>query len=147
MRYFIQFALLFLLIQGVSAQSIDAKEFSSAQQEQRYQDLINEIRCPVCQGQSIGGSNASLALDLREKVQQLIIDGKTNDEIHRFMVERFGDFVVFKPPVKTSTYVLWFAPFVLLLICLILLFRSTKSKTPTTTEEKVDLEKAKSLLK
>ncbi|MGE4570044.1 MAG: cytochrome c-type biogenesis protein, partial [Gammaproteobacteria bacterium] len=109
MRYFIQFALLLLLIQGVSAQSIDVKEFSSAQQEQRYQDLIDEIRCPVCQGQSIGGSNASLALDLREKVQQLIISGKTDDEIHSFMVERFGDFVVFKPPVKISTYALWFA--------------------------------------
>jgi cytochrome c-type biogenesis protein CcmH len=147
MRYFIQFALLLLLIQGVSAQSIDVKEFSSVQQEQRYQNLIDEIRCPVCQGQSIGGSNASLALDLREKVKQLIISGKTDDEIHSFMVERFGDFVVFKPPVKTSTYALWFAPFVFLLICLILLFRSTKSKVTKTTEEEVDLEKAKSLLK
>ena len=147
MRYFIQFALLLLLIQGVSAQSIDAKEFSSAQQEQRYQDLIDEIRCPVCQGQSIGGSNASLALDLREKVQQLIISGKTDDEIHSFMVERFGDFVVFKPPVKISTYALWFAPFAFLLICLIFLFRSTRSKALKTTEEEVDLEKAKSLLK
>jgi len=147
MRYFIQFALLFILIQGVSAQSIDAKEFSSAEQEQRYQDLVDEIRCPVCQGQSIGGSNASLALDLREKVQQLIISGKTNNEIHLFMVERFGDFVVFKPPVKISTYVLWFAPFAFLLICLLLLFRSTQSKSPKTTEEGVDLEKAKSLLK
>jgi cytochrome c-type biogenesis protein CcmH len=147
MRYFIQFALLLLLIQGVSAQSIDAKEFSSAQQEQRYQDLIDEIRCPVCQGQSIGGSNATLALDLREKVQQLIISGKTDDEIHRFMVERFGDFVVFKPPIKASTYALWFAPFAFLLICLILLFRSTKSKAIKTSNNDVDLEKAKSLLK
>ena len=147
MRYFIQFALLLLLIQGVSAQSIDAKEFFTGEQEQRYQNLISEIRCPVCQGQSIGGSNASLALDLREKVQQLIINDKTDDEIHRFMVERFGDFVVFKPPIKTSTYALWFAPFAFLLICLILLFRSTKSKAIKTTEEEVDLEKAKSLLK
>jgi len=147
MRYFIQFALLLLLIQGVSAQSIDAKEFFTDEQERRYQNLISEIRCPVCQGQSIGGSNASLALDLRERVQELIINGKTDDEIHRFMVERFGDFVVFKPPVKISTYALWFAPFAFLLICLILLFRSTKSKAIKTTEEKVDLEKAKSLLK
>ncbi|MGE4595311.1 MAG: cytochrome c-type biogenesis protein [Gammaproteobacteria bacterium] len=147
MRYFIQFALLLLLIQGVSAQSIDVKEFSSVKQEQRYQNLIDEIRCPVCQGQSIGGSNASLALDLREKVKQLISSGKTDDEIHSFMVERFGDFVVFKPPVKTSTYALWFSPFVFLLICLILLFRSTKSKAIKTIEEEVDLEKAKSLLK
>lgn len=147
MRYFIQFVLLLLLIQGVSAQSIDSKEFFTGEQEQRYQNLISEIRCPVCQGQSIGGSNASLALDLRERVRQLIINGKTNDEIHLFMVERFGDFVVFKPPVKISTFVLWFAPFAFLLICLILLFRSTKSKSLKKTEEEVDLEKAKSLLK
>ncbi|MCS5590959.1 MAG: cytochrome c-type biogenesis protein CcmH [Gammaproteobacteria bacterium] len=147
MRYFIQFALLLLLIQGVSAQSIDAKEFFSTEQEQRYQNLIDEIRCPVCQGQSIGGSNASLALDLRERVGQLIINGKTDDEIHAFMVERYGDFVVFKPPVKASTYVLWFTPFVFLLICLMLLFRATKSKTVQTSEAVVDLEKAKNLLK
>ena len=147
MRYFIQFALLLLLIQGVSAQSIDAKEFFSVEQEQRYQNLIDEIRCPVCQGQSIGGSNASLALDLRQKVQQLIISGKTDDEIYRFMVARFGDFVVFKPPVKVSTYILWFAPFAFLVICLLLLFRSTKSKSVKSNKEEVDLKKAKSLLK
>jgi cytochrome c-type biogenesis protein CcmH len=147
MRYFIQFTLLLLLIQVVSAQSIDAKEFLTVEQEQRYQNLIDEIRCPVCQGQSIGGSNASLALDLRQKVQQLIVSGKTDDEIHAFMVERFGDFVVFKPPVKISTYALWFAPFVFFLVGLVALFRSTKSKVIKTSEEEVDLEKAKSLLK
>ncbi len=147
MRYFIQFTLLLLLIQGVSAQSVDAKEFFTVEQEQRYQNLINEIRCPVCQGQSIGGSNASLALDLREKVQQLLVSGKTDDEIHAFMVERFGDFVVFKPPIKSSTYALWFAPFVFLFIGLIVLFRSTKLKAIQTSEEVVDLEKAKNLLK
>ena len=147
MRYFIQFGLLLLLIQGVFAQSIDAKEFFNANQEQRYQYLIDEIRCPVCQGQSIAGSNASLSLDLREKVSQLIVDGKTDEEIHAYMVERFGDFVVFKPPIKVSTYILWFTPFVFLLICLALLFRSTKSRPPKDGEKTLDLEKAKSLLK
>jgi cytochrome c-type biogenesis protein CcmH len=147
MRYFIQFALLLLLIQGVSAQSVDAKEFFSADQEQRYQYLIDEIRCPVCQGQSIAGSNASLALDLREKVSQLIVDGKTDEEVHAYMVERFGDFVVFKPPVKISTYILWFTPFLFLLICLVLLFRSTKLSAPKDKEKSLDLDKAKSLLK
>jgi len=147
MRYFIQFTLLLLLIQGVSAQSIDAKDFLNPDQAQRYQVLIDEIRCPVCQGQSIGGSNAALALDLREKVKELIASGKTNTEIHTFMVERFGDFVVFKPPVRLSTYALWFAPFVFLLLLLMLLFRSTKPKSTKTTEKEVDLEKARSLLK
>ena len=147
MRYFIQFALLLLLIQGVSAQSIEVKEFLSADQERRYQHLINEIRCPVCQGQSIAGSNASLAIDLREKVLQLIVDDKTDVEIHAFMVERFGDFVVFKPPVKTSTYILWFSPFIFLLVCLVLLLRSTNSSTTRSKKKTLDLNKAKSLLK
>ncbi len=147
MRYFIQFTLLFLLIQGVSAQSIDAKKFSSKDQEQRYQTLIDEIRCPVCQGQSIAGSNASLALDLRKKVEQLIVSGKTDNEIHAYMVERYGDFVVFKPPVKKTTYILWLAPFVLLFVCLIILYRATKSRVEKASPEADELNRAKNLLK
>jgi len=147
MRYFIQFTLLFLLIQGVSAQSIDAKKFSSKDQEQRYQTLIDEIRCPVCQGQSIAGSNASLALDLRKKVEQLIVSGKTDNEIHAYMVERYGDFVVFKPPVKKTTYILWLAPFVLLFVCLIILYRATKSRVEKVSPEADELNRAKNLLK
>jgi len=147
MRYFIQFTLLFLLIQGVSAQSIDAKKFSNKDQEQRYQTLIDEIRCPVCQGQSIAGSNASLALDLRKKVEQLIVSGKTDNEIHAYMVERYGDFVVFKPPVKKTTYILWLAPFVLLFVCLIILYRATKSRVEKVSPEADELNRAKNLLK
>ena len=147
MRHFIQFTLLILLIQGVFAQSVNARDFLSAEQEQRYQNLIDEIRCPVCQGQSIGGSNSSLAFDLRKKVQELIVSGKSDDEIYSFMVERYGDFIVFKPPVQFSTYVLWFAPFVFLLICLIFLFYTTKSKAVKTSADQLDLDKAKKLLK
>ena len=147
MRYFIQFTLLFLLIQGVSAQSIDAKKFSSKDQEQRYQTLIDEIRCPVCQGQSIAGSNASLALDLRKKVEQLIVSGKTDNEIHAYMVERYGEFDVFKPPVKKTTYILWLAPFVLLFVCLIILYRATKSRVEKVSPEADELNRAKNLLK
>ncbi len=128
MRYFIQFSLIFLLIQSSYAGSIEAKEFISSEQEKRYRDLIEDIRCPVCQGQSIGDSNSDLALDLREQVRKMILDNNTNDEIYSFMVQRYGDFVVFKPPIKPATYMLWFAPFLFLFICLFILFRSISSR-------------------
>ena len=128
MRYFIQFSLIFLLIQSSYAGSIEAKEFISSEQEKRYRDLIEDIRCPVCQGQSIGDSNSDLALDLREQVRKMILDNNTNDEIYSFMVQRYGDFVIFKPPIKPATYMLWFAPFLFLFICLFILFRSISSR-------------------
>jgi len=147
MRYFIQFALLLLLIQATFAESIEAKDFESLNQESRYQALIENIRCPVCQGQSIGGSNSSLAKDLREKVRQMILSNKSNKEIYQFMVDRYGDFVVFRPPISWKTYLLWFAPLVFLVFCMIYLIRSTRAKNEMVAYSSVDIEKAKRLLK
>jgi len=147
MRYFIQFALLLLLIQATFAESIEAKDFKSLDQESRYQALIENIRCPVCQGQSIGGSNSSLAKDLREQVRQMIISNKSNKEIYQFMVDRYGDFVVFKPPINWKTYFLWFAPLVFLVFCLFYLIRSTREKDEIVVDSSLDIEKAKRLLK
>lgn len=147
MRYFIQFALLLLLIQATFAESIEAKDFESLDQESRYQALIENIRCPVCQGQSIGGSNSSLAKDLREQVRQMIISNKSNKEIYQFMVDRYGDFVVFNPPISWKTYLLWFAPLVFLVFCMIYLIRSTRAKDEIVAYSSVDIEKAKRLLK
>ena len=147
MRYFIQFIVLLLLIQTSFAESIEAKDFESLDQERRYHALIEDIRCPVCQGQSISGSNSSLAKDLREQVRQMILSNKSNAEIYRFMVGRYGDFVVFKPPINWKTYLLWFAPLAFLIFCLIYLIRLTKTKDKIVTDSSVDIEKAKRLLK
>ena len=147
MRYFIQFALLLLLFQISFAESIEAKDFESLNQERRYHDLIEEIRCPVCQGQSISGSNSSLAKDLREKVLQMILNNKSNKEIYQFMVERYGDFVVFKPPINWKTYLLWFTPLVFLVFCFIYLIRSTRVKDEIVTDLSSEIKKAKKILK
>ena len=147
MRYFIQFALLLLLFQTSFAESIEAKDFESLDQERRYHALIEDIRCPVCQGQSIGGSNSSLAKDLREQVRQMILSNKPNKEIYEFMVERYGDFVVFKPPINWKTYLLWFAPLVFLVCCFIYLIRSTRVKDKIVNNSSGDIEEAKRLLK
>ncbi|BAS67807.1 cytochrome c-type biogenesis protein [Bathymodiolus septemdierum thioautotrophic gill symbiont] len=144
MRYFIQFLLLLALINPVNAESIEANSFSNAQQERRYRVLIDEIRCPVCQGQSIGGSNAGLAKDLREKVRELILTDKSNDDIRDFMVARYGNFVVFKPPVNKNTYLLWSLPFVFLAFGLFLLIRNFGNRKVV---KKIDTSKAKALLK
>ena len=90
MRYFIHFVIGLLLIQTPFAESIEASDFETKEQQSRYTQLIENIRCPVCQGQSIGGSNSDLAKDLREKVREMILDSKTDSEIYSFMVERYG---------------------------------------------------------
>ena len=147
MRYFIQFVLALLLIQGALAESIEAKDFETSNQENRYTVLIENIRCPVCQGQSIGGSNSSLASDLREQVRTMILDNKSDKDIYLFMVERYGDFVNFKPPINSKTYLLWFAPLLLLFLCFIYLYRITRSKNTYLSSSDNDIERAKKLLK
>ena len=87
----VSFILLLSFSSSILAESIEAKAFSSDAQEIRYRALINDIRCPVCQGQSIGGSNAGLAKDLREQVRKMIIKNNSDDEIQQFMVDRYGD--------------------------------------------------------
>jgi len=147
MRYFIQFVLALLLIQRAFAESIEAKDFETLGQESRYTVLIENIRCPVCQGQSIGGSNSSLARDLREQVRAMILDNKSDKDIYLFMVERYGDFVNFKPPINSKTYLLWFAPLLLLVLCLIYLFRIARNKDTHLPSSDSDIERAKKLLK
>ena len=147
MRYFIQFMLALLLIQVAFAESIEAKDFETLDQENRYTALIGDIRCPVCQGQSIGGSNSDLASDLREQVREMILNKRSDKDIYLFMVERYGDFVIFKPPINIKTYLLWFAPLILLFLCLIYLFRVTRNKKQNIVSSSIEIQRAKKLLK
>ena len=147
MRYFIQFALLLLLIQGAFAESIEVKDFENSSQESRYLDLIDNIRCPVCQGQSIGGSNSGLAKDLREQVRQMILNDKPDNDIHLFLTERYGDFVIFKPPINLKTYLLWFTPLIFLVLCFIYLIRIISKKRDFSVKSSSETERARDLLK
>ena len=147
MRYFIHFVIGLLLIQAPFAESIEANDFETIDQQSRYTQLIENIRCPVCQGQSISGSNSELAKDLREKVREMILDSRSDADIYSFMVERYGDFVVYKPPLNIKTFLLWFAPLVVMILSLLFLFRSTRQNKEKTVSISSDLEKAKKLLK
>ncbi|HET8831163.1 MAG TPA: cytochrome c-type biogenesis protein [Casimicrobiaceae bacterium] len=100
-------AALFALLVAASAAADEALDT-------RLKALENELRCLVCQNQTLADSNAPLAEDLRREVRELATGGKSDDEIRAYLVARYGDFVLYKPPVKSTTYVLWFAPFLLL---------------------------------
>lgn len=108
------------LITATSVPSAQANNaaytFETEAQERQFRELINELRCPKCQNQSIADSDAPLALDLRERVYQMTRDGYTRNEILDFMRTRYGDFVHYKPPMNASTIILWAGPGLVLLI-------------------------------
>lgn len=116
-------------------------QFDSPEKTKRYYTLIDQIRCPVCQGQSISGSNAPLAKDLRQQVAKMLIEGKSDNEIKDFMIARYGDFVSFAPPVNQQTYILWFAPFIMVVLALVLLFRNIKQRRLTEVIDTNEAEK------
>lgn len=89
--------------------------FMNPEQEARYNELTLELRCLVCQNQNLADSDAPLAQDLRKEIYDMMQAGQSNEEIKMFLVDRYGDFVLYKPPVKGNTLALWLAPAVLLL--------------------------------
>jgi cytochrome c-type biogenesis protein CcmH len=103
--------------------------FESMLQEDRFNQLTLELRCLVCQNQNLADSDAQLAHDLRAEVHEMLVAGKSDDEIKQFMVERYGDFVLYRPPVQKNTYVLWLAPMALLLIGGVVLRSSVKKRS------------------
>ena len=109
-----------------AAATLESFNFSTEQEKQHFKDLIEELRCLVCQNQSLLDSDAELAHDLRAEVYGMIQAGNSDDQIIEFLVARYGDFVLYSPPVKPITWLIWFGPFVLLLIALFLLFRALR---------------------
>ncbi len=98
--------------------------------EAKVMSVAHELRCLVCQNQTIADSDAELAVDLRRQVREMLVAGKTEDEIVDYMVQRYGDFVRYRPPVKPTTYLLWFGPFILFAVGLgILIFNIRKRRT------------------
>jgi cytochrome c-type biogenesis protein CcmH len=103
-----------LLIASVAVAAPAPDTFSDAAQEARARNLQRELRCLVCQGQSIDESNAPLASDLRHLVRQQITDGRSDDQIKDYLKARYGDFILMQPPLEQTTWLLWLAPFLVL---------------------------------
>ena len=99
-----------------SSADFDTYRFEHPEQEKRYRNLIDELRCVVCQGQTISGSNADVARNMRQKVYEQIVAGRTDEQITQYMVDRYSDFVLYDPPVKARTLLLWGGPALFLLI-------------------------------
>jgi cytochrome c-type biogenesis protein CcmH len=115
--------LLLLLLTPIAHAGIDVWQFPNAQDEALYNRLTHELRCTVCQNQDIADSNADLAGDLRRKTYQMVTEGKSEKEVLDYMVARYGDFVLYRPPFDLETSVLWLGPFALLVIGVVVLFR------------------------
>jgi cytochrome c-type biogenesis protein CcmH len=118
-------------------------DFTGNVDEDRYKELIAEIRCLVCQNQSLADSDAELAHDLRKEVYDLMQEGQGDAQIVDFMVARYGDFVLYNPPVKPSTYLLWYGPFVLLAIGFLFLIKTVRQRTRQTESGFSEQERAR----
>lgn len=117
--------------------------------EQRLISISEEMRCLVCQNESLAGSRSDLANDLRREIRILIKEGKSDDQIRSFMVERYGDFVLYRPPVKPVTWLLWIGPFVILglgIVGLLMYLRRRNSSVPTIALTDADNQKIDAML-
>lgn len=119
-------AVMLMALMTSASAGIEAYEFKSSEDETRYRALIEELRCPKCQNQNLAGSDAPIALDLKQKTYEMINDGRSDTEIRDYMFERYGDFISYKPPVRPSTWILWFFPPVLLILLMIGWFYKNK---------------------
>ncbi|MFK7888654.1 MAG: cytochrome c-type biogenesis protein CcmH [Gammaproteobacteria bacterium] len=113
-------AMLFML---PSVHAIDIETLEDPALRERYDVITFELRCLVCQNQTIADSNAELAVDLRNQVREMLLAGKTDNEIRDYMTARYGDFVLYRPPLRRRTIALWFGPIVALLFGFVVLWR------------------------
>jgi len=126
--------------------AIEAYQFDSPQMEEDYNQLIDELRCLVCQNQNLAGSDADLARDLRRETYEMLQQGKSQQEVVDFMVSRYGDFVLYRPQFKSTTYLLWLGPFLLMLVVLVVLVRRLRVKASATDVDAAALQRARQLL-
>ncbi len=144
MKLLITFIFALALPLGATADSTLSKfTFENPEQEQAFRELTEELRCLVCQNESLAGSQAELAQDLRNEVYGMLKQGQSKDEIITFLVARYGDFVLYSPPLRPDTYLLWFGPFILFLIGGFFLARILLRKQKATESELTDQERAR----
>ena len=99
----------------------DAYQFSSEADEVLFYSLLNELRCPKCQSSNLAGSNSPISNDLKREVYELVISGNTSKQIKSHLVQRYGNFIIYNPPLEPATYALWFGPFLLILLTLLVI--------------------------
>lgn len=123
----------------------DKLGFTDPVMEKRYQSLIKELRCPKCQNQNLADSNSEIAQDLRNEVFEMLANGKADMEITNYMVERYGEFVLYRPRVNQLTYILWFAPAVLIFIGVVVVIVIARRKAKPEKELSLSKEQSAQL--
>ena len=127
-----------LLFAVSSVHAIEEVQLDDLADESRFNELANELRCMVCQNQSIADSNAELARDFRNQVKEKINQGQSNEDIRQYMIARNGDYILYRPPFNMATALLWTGPFLLVIIGLYIVFRILKRPARVDTEAPVD---------
>lgn len=133
---------------SISVQSARAEDvplqFPNAAEQARYNALISTLRCLVCQNQTLADSEAGLAQDLRKIIHDRIVAGQSDEQIKKFLIARYGDFVLYRPPLQENTWLLWFGPFLLLLVAAFVWWRVARRKitpAPLDTEQQRQVER------
>jgi cytochrome c-type biogenesis protein CcmH len=118
------------MLGGESARALDANgQLEDAALQARFENIAKDLRCLVCQNESIADSNVELASDLRRQVREMLVAGKSDDEIFDFMTDRYGEFVRFNPPVDRKTALIWGAPFIVLLLGVVIIVRIVRGRS------------------
>lgn len=131
-------ALMLMIFSFQLSAAIEIYQFEHKQQEVLYSQLIDELRCLVCQNQNLSASNSALAKDLRHQTYQMVMEGQSQAQIMDYMTQRYGDFVLYRPPVKSSTVLLWLGPFILLLVGVWLLVSTLRKEKQQQGEQLSD---------
>lgn len=140
---------LFFIAISSHAVQIEFHSFESEARERLYLDLIAELRCVKCQNQNLAESNAELARDMREKTYQMVTEGKNREDVVSYMTARYGDFVLYRPPFKAKTMLLWIGPPLLFLLSLFFVIKMVRGQHKASNENlsDVDLDSVRNLLK
>ncbi|MBD9458616.1 cytochrome c-type biogenesis protein CcmH [Pseudomonas sp. PDM05] len=134
MKRLLAAAVLALGLAGVAHAAIDTYQFASDAERERFRELTKELRCPKCQNQDIADSNAPIAADLRKEIFRMLGEGKDNQQIIDFMVDRYGDFVRYKPALTGKTALLWFGPAGLLLAGVVVMVVIIRRRRPAPND-------------
>nr|WP_312270914.1 cytochrome c-type biogenesis protein [Pseudomonas sp.] len=139
--------LLLLVWIGVAQAAIETFAYTNDAERERFQALTRELRCPKCQNQDLADSNAPIAADLRGEIHRLMNEGKSDEQIINYLVARYGEFVMYRPPVEQRTWLLWYGPaaFLILGFCIILIIvrrrqqQTLPSNAPLSADEQARL--------
>ncbi len=144
MRYLLRGLIISVIVSftlPVIAVQIEFHTFENVQQEKLYLDLVAELRCVKCQNQNLAESNAELARDMRDKTYAMVVEGKSRQDVVNYMTARYGDFVLYRPPFKSKTLLLWVGPPLLLLLSMFFLLKVVRNQSKKQAVQLSDAER------